>query len=248
MRTPRPLAAVALSTLALCALTACGPDEAPKDAAAAPASPSASPSPSAFTDLSAADISAQARAAGGRLHSATMAISIPGYPGGRLEAAFAADTSGACTGHVSIEGKGSADFVRSDDKVWLKPDDAFLASIAPNAPAAVHGKWIAGGESNPQDFSSFCAMDLQIQQHVGQNSDGTPGKGLAKADPRQVDGVRTATVTMTDDQGLLVRYDIAAEGEPRVLSTESGAGNMTVRFSGFDQPVQATPPAADQVV
>ncbi|WP_148283119.1 MULTISPECIES: hypothetical protein [Kitasatospora] len=143
-----------------------------------------------------------------------MAISLPGHDGGPLEGTFSADTDGGRTGHVAITGMGAA------------------------------GTWFPDTPGDPLDSSSCCEPDLRIQRQAGLNEDGTPGRNLAAAAPRRVDGVPTGTVTPTDPRGLLVRYDIAAEGEPRVLSTESGAGNTTARFNGFDQPVRAAAPAA----
>ncbi|MFE1316607.1 hypothetical protein [Kitasatospora phosalacinea] len=248
MRTPRPLAAVALSTLALCALTACGPDEAPKDAAAPPASPSASPSPSApaLADLSAAEIAEKSRTAGGKLSSVTMTISVPHHPEGPFSGTFTEDGSGNCTGTYTFEGKGSTEIVRVGGKAWTKPSAAYLAATAPGIPAEAIGKWFVD-ENKPTGMASFCDLGVQLEKRVGLNTDGAPNSSLRKGDAEQVDGAPAVVLTMTDEDGNPVRYDIAAEGEPRLLATETGSGDMVVRLGDFDKPVQAAAPAADQV-
>ncbi|GLW54250.1 hypothetical protein [Kitasatospora phosalacinea] len=245
MPTPRPLAAVALSALALCALTACGPDEAPKNAAA-PATPSASPSPSALADLSAAEIAEKSRTAGAELTGVTITVDVPGYPGGAFHGTFSENSGGDCHGTFTIAGQGSVEIVRVGDKAWEKPDAAYLKATAPGAPDGAVGKWFATGNT-AKDKAYFCDLGVQLEKRVGLNTDSSPNQGLAKGGPVQVDGAAALSLTMTDPEGSPARYDVATEGEPYLLAFDSDSGGMTVRLGDFDKPVQATAPAADQV-
>ncbi|MFJ5883050.1 hypothetical protein [Kitasatospora cineracea] len=250
MRTRRPLAATALSALVLCALTACGPDHA-KDAAApsAPAAPStAAPSPAGnpLADLSAADVAAKAQAAGAALTGLTLTVSVPGHPDGPFNGSFAEDGTGACTGRFTVRDKGSAELLRSGGRAWIRPDKDYLAVALPDAPAAAAGKWLPVGDGVP-DYTSFCDLGLRMARQVGLDTDGGPGKDLAKAGTEQINGAAAVVVTVTGRDGAPVRYAVAAQGEPRLLAAESGSGALTARFGDFDRPVQAAPPAEDQV-
>ncbi|MFC8717910.1 hypothetical protein [Kitasatospora sp. NPDC057198] len=256
MRTHRLPAALALSALALTALTACdsggsgGSGGGSKDAApSAPASSTASPSPTApaLADLPASDIAEKSQAAGRKLKSVTMTISLPGHPEGPFSGTFSEDASGNCTGTYTFEGKGSVEIVRVGDKVWTKPSAAYLKATAPGIPAERVGKWFVE-ENSPTGMAKFCDLGVQLEKRVGLDTPGTPSSSLRKGDTKQVDGAPAISLTMTDDSGKPVRYDIAAEGEPRLLATETGTGEMVVKLGDFDKPVQATAPAADQVV
>ncbi|QKW20804.1 hypothetical protein HUT16_18605 [Kitasatospora sp. NA04385] len=252
MRTARPLAAAALSAAALCALTACGSGGGSKDAApSAPAAasvPAASPSPTApaLADLTAAEIAQKSRDAGEKLKSVTMTITVPGYPGGAFDGTFTEGGDGSCHGTFSIKGQGAAEIVRVGTDVWLKPDADYLKNLFTGAPAGAAGKWITSGNTT-KDKAYFCDLGVQLEKRVGLHTDGNPVDGVAKGGSKQVDGAPAVVLTMTDDFGKPVRYDIAAEGEPRLLVTETGTGDMVVKLGDFDKPVQAAAPAANQV-
>ncbi|WP_033217802.1 hypothetical protein [Kitasatospora phosalacinea] len=249
MRTHRLPAVTALSALALCGLTACGSDDGSKDAAASTstsASAPASPSAPALADLLASEIAEKSRAAGGKLNSVTMAISLPGHKEGRLSGTFSEDNAGNCTGRYAFEGKGSVEIVRVGTDVWTKPDTAYLKATSPGIPAEAVGKWFVS-DNKPTSMAYFCDLGVQLEKRVGLNTDGSPNSSLRKGDGKQVDGAPAVVLTMTDETGSPVRYDIAAEGEPRLLATESGTGDMVVRLGDFDKPVQVTAPTPDQV-
>ncbi|MFF2817820.1 hypothetical protein ACFVT9_20115 [Kitasatospora cineracea] len=250
MRTRRPLAATALSALALCALTACGPDHDEGAAApSAPAAPSAAapaPTGTPLADLPVAEVVAESRAAGAALTGLTLTVSVPGHRDGPFNGTFAEDGAGACTGRFTVRDKGSAELLRSGGRAWIRPDKDYLAVALPDAPAAAAGKWLPV-EGGVPDYTSFCDLGVRMARQVGLDTDGSPGRDLAKAGSEQINGAAAVVVTMTDRDGTPVRYAVAAQGEPRLLAAESGSGATTVRLGDFDRPVQAAPPAEDQV-
>ncbi|MFJ5228316.1 hypothetical protein ACIQBJ_00305 [Kitasatospora sp. NPDC088391] len=243
----RPPAVIVLVGIGLSGLTACGSGGKP-DKSAAPAAPASAAV--ALQDLSAGEIVARTRAAGEQLMSTTYTVSMPGHPEGALTGTFAGDSARGCAGSYRSEGKGSAEILRAGAEVWLKPDADLVKAAPQTAPAAAAGKWLrlpADNYNNPKSFVSFCDLGMAVQKQVGLNTDGTAGRDLAKAGTRQVGGVAAVLVTMTDEDGTPVTYAIAAEGSPRVLSADSGAGRMVLTFTGFDQKVEAAAPPADQV-
>ncbi|MFJ1753436.1 hypothetical protein [Kitasatospora sp. NPDC088134] len=250
MRVVRPLAVIALAGTGLSGLAACGSDPEPAKGASAPAASAPASAAVALQSLPVEEIVARTRAAGEQLMSTTYTVSMPGHPEGALTGTFAGDSVRGCRGGYRNEGKGSAEILRTNAEAWLKPD-ADLVKAAPEiAPAAAAGKWIrlpADNYNNPKSFVSFCDLGMAVQKQVGLNTDGTVGRNLAKAGTRQVGGVAAVLVTMTDEDGTPVTYAIATEGSPRVLSADSGPGQMVLTFTGFDQKVETALPPAGQV-
>ncbi|GLW54100.1 hypothetical protein [Kitasatospora phosalacinea] len=261
MRTNRLLAVTVLSVLGVTGLTACnsgGGDDKKGDAApaaSAPASASAAASEPAagggLEKLTVAEITAKSRAAGAKLTSAKLVAKVT-QEGTTMSASVAADSSGNCTGTIGIEGKGTADVRRTADKVWVKPDAEFFATVIPNGdtPAAqkLVGKWLASSKADDiANFAEFCDMALTMQTKIGLNDDGTPDNTGTKSGTKKVDGIDAILIVGKDDDGKPVDATIAAEGEPYLLTVDDEAVN-SMKFSDFNEPVQVTAPAADQVI
>ncbi|MFD7734687.1 hypothetical protein ACFV6F_30435 [Kitasatospora phosalacinea] len=193
----------------------------------------------------------KSRAAGAKLTSAKLVAKVA-QEGSTLSATVAADSSGNCAGTVGIEGKGTADVLRTADKVWIKPDADFFATMIPNGdnPAVqkVVGKWLASSKADDiANFAEFCDLALTMQTKIGLNDDGTPDGGGTKNGTKKVDGIDAVLITDKDEDGNLVQAAVADEGEPYLLSVDDGKTN-SMKFSDFDVPVQVTAPAADQVI
>ncbi|MFC8723445.1 hypothetical protein [Kitasatospora sp. NPDC057198] len=259
MRTNRLLAATVLSVLGVAGLTACDSDGGGKNdaapaastpaAATVPASASASVSVSVspsgagggLEGLTAAEIEKKSQAAGRKLTSVKFTADLK-IPEGRMKAVFSSDDSGNCVGTMAIAGKGSAEFRRIADKVWLKPDAEFIDKVVDSGrkddyTAVVGDKWLATGKGEDiGGFAQFCDTALELQRGKAFEGAGTV------SGPEQLDGVKAVLVRRPGEE-----YAFADEGEPHLLSAKSDSqGDM--RFSDFDVPVKVVAPPAGQVI
>ncbi|QKW19864.1 hypothetical protein HUT16_13065 [Kitasatospora sp. NA04385] len=253
MRTNRLLAVTVLSVLGVTGLTACNSDEGDAaPAASAPAATSASASASAspvakgggLEKLPVEDILKKTQAVGAKLTSVKLTAKADA-PEGKMDAVVSADSAGNCAGTLVIEGQGKAEILRTSEKVWVKPDAAFLKTLFPqNAAAAakVGGKWLVSTKTDEvSGLGEFCDTALEAQKEVGKEETGTvSGTGT-------VGGVQAVLLKLKSADGEDIEAAVANEGEPYLLSAKtSDSGEM--QFSDFDKPVKVTPPAADQVL
>jgi hypothetical protein len=256
MLSPRLARNAALAAALLAGATACGSTTAAgKPAAAASPAPSASPTPAALAvdTLTADQISDKAKAAMGALSS----LKVDGTmttEDGKMSIHLAADRQKNCVGTVGIPGVGEIEIRHTGTQTWLKPDTAFWKSIAvkqgnPKAGPVVaelfKGRYLTGGADDPQlkQASEMCGLIEGI------TSDDSPSKAT-KGAAGTVDGVRTFSLQVTDDQGQKSTLYIATEGKPYLIRMEQTEGSEPGRmdFSAFDKPVTVQAPPADDVI
>ncbi|MDX3373389.1 hypothetical protein PV390_03125 [Streptomyces sp. ME02-6991-2A] len=164
------------------------------------------------------------------------------------------DREGNCAGGVDMGEDGSVEIVKRADDVWLKPDKAFWETHVPiggsTFDAILDGRYMKAKADDPRllTVTEVCDLDT-FRELITDNPDATERGTLTKGRETEVNGAPVIPVTRTQgDERLTV--DVATEGEPYpVRITVRGADEEgTVTFSGFDRPVPAQTPSADETV
>ncbi|MFJ8309476.1 MULTISPECIES: hypothetical protein [unclassified Streptomyces] len=165
------------------------------------------------------------------------------------------DRSGNCRGSVSLGPRGSVDIVKRGADVWMKPDAAFWKNEVPGGGSGlaslVGNRYLKGTTNDPVLRGTAGVCDLDGFQKYLDSAANLPSTGLTKGRPATVDGTAVVPVTGTQ-QGRTLTLDVATTGKPYPVritaATGAAAPDATVRLDGFDQPVPAATPAADQTV
>ncbi|MFE2020383.1 hypothetical protein ACFW9O_20335 [Streptomyces sp. NPDC059499] len=164
------------------------------------------------------------------------------------------DQDGNCVGGIDLgKDEGSVEIVKRGDTVWVKPDSNFWKNQVPVGGTAFEailaGRYMKGEASDARLLPMVQVCDLEAFHELLSDNADAPGGTLTKGTGTTVDGVRTVPVTTTGDDQELTLY-VATEGKPypvRITVQDHGA-DAAVDFSGFDRPVPAaTPPAEDAV-
>ncbi|MFC9028555.1 hypothetical protein [Streptomyces arboris] len=164
------------------------------------------------------------------------------------------DREGNCAGGVDMGEDGSVEIVKRADDVWLKPDKAFWETHVPiggsTFDAILDGRYMKAKADDPRllTVTEVCDLDT-FRELITDNPDAAERGTLTKGRETEVNGAPVIPVTRTQgDERLTV--DVATEGEPYpVRITVRGADEEgTVTFSGFDRPVPAQTPSADETV
>ncbi|WP_411082568.1 hypothetical protein [Streptomyces sp. cmx-18-6] len=223
--------------LALVALAACG-------------SPAAESGP--FADLSGAEVANKALTATKKAKSLRVSLDMT-TEDGPVKADFSSNTSGECTGTLSMGAGGSVDIIKTGDVVYTKLDEALLRQEAKGEPKEevdavvkmLAGRWMESKASEPdtKDMIEFCDVkgllkDLEANDSEASKAGETKIGGKAALRLTEKDGKETHTLV------------VAAEGDPYILRLASKGGKepMTMDLSEFNEPVSAKKPAAKDIV
>lgn len=263
MRRPHSrLAAAAVLTLSLGGLVGCGGGDesgdsddsstsAASDSASADSSESAetsqAPDTSAFTDQDAEKILDDGLDAMKQANSLRLAGTLT-TDSQELTLDIALDDTGNCAGTISA-GDGQAQVINTGGQAYLKADEAFYAVATgdPNAAktisTVVGDKWVTG---TPDDsFADICDLDDFLDELDPEDSTLTKGE-VSDLDGQEV--IEIQNQSKDDDGGASIYISTA---EPHyALKAEKAQGDEpgTVTFSDFDEPVDATAPAASDTI
>ncbi|WBB58018.1 hypothetical protein O7599_20360 [Streptomyces sp. WMMC500] len=202
---------------------------------------------------SAADIATQATDTFNGANSMHVTSSRDGSGLDRTEPArleVSADRSDNCVGSVDYAADGgSLEIIRHADKVWVRPDSAWLRNNLPSGAEdlqKLEGKYLQGTAQDQglSDLARVCS----INEHRDTLKDATSAGPLKKGGETTVDGVPVVEVTGTHD-GMDLTLSVATQGKPfPVRATSSGDGEQQTTNFSFDQPVpDQTPEPGDTV-
>ncbi|MDI3405462.1 hypothetical protein [Streptomyces cavernicola] len=168
------------------------------------------------------------------------------------------DTKDNCTGTVTNQNdKGSMEVVRKGDRVWIKPDEKWLASQMPElkgdeATELLKGKYFGTTvrDADGAEIAQLCDLNSfkqQITDQSGRSQDATVEKG----ERTEVDGRPAIRLNVTRDTQKGSTY-VSTEGKPyplKIEADESAKGvEIDMTFSEFDEPVDVQAPPDDQTV
>ncbi|MFD8482796.1 hypothetical protein [Kitasatospora sp. NPDC059673] len=234
---------VVLGLAGVVSVAACEPDRAGGDGAA-----SVVGAGGGLEDLTPEQILAKAQESGAGLASLRGTVRLQ-QKSGTLEYALSVTRDGDCTGTVSENGV-EAEVRRHGGTVWVKPSAAMLRSALPDAGPGLADKWLAGAGDLGRTYAGYC--DLVFRLATGDGPLKAAGE-WTKTGVRQVSGTRAVFLGFRSDEGgphgSAGTVAIAAEGQPYLLSANTTGDSATaMRFDAFGEPVEATPPSADETV
>lgn len=164
------------------------------------------------------------------------------------------DQDGNCVGGIDLgDDEGSVEIVKRGDVVWLKPDSNFWKNQVPvggtTFEAILAGRYMKGEASDARLRTVVQVCDLDTFHELLSDNADAPGGTLTKGTGTTVDGVRAVPVTRTGDDQELTLY-VATEGKPYPvrITVEGNGADAAVDFSGFDKPVPAATPRAEDTV
>ncbi|MET8379221.1 hypothetical protein [Streptomyces microflavus] len=164
------------------------------------------------------------------------------------------DREGNCAGGVDMGEDGSVEIVKRAGDVWLKPDKAFWETHVPvggsTFDAILDGRYMKAKADDPRllTVTEVCDLDT-FRELITDNADAADRGTLTKGRETEVNGEPVIPVTRAQGDERLTVY-VATDGEPypvRIAVRGSGEEG-TVNFSGFDRPVPARTPSADETV
>ncbi|MBK5993951.1 hypothetical protein ACFV2I_08580 [Streptomyces microflavus] len=164
------------------------------------------------------------------------------------------DREGNCAGGVDMGEDGSVEIVKRAGDVWLKPDKAFWETHVPvggsTFDAILDGRYMKAKADDPRllTVTEVCDLDT-FRELIKDNADAADRGTLTKGRETEVNGEPVIPVTRAQGDERLTVY-VATDGEPYpVRIAVRGPGEEgTVNFSGFDRPVPARTPSADETV
>lgn len=254
----RSLARVTISTLcavSLAGLTACGSpgaDSEPKDTTTGP-KPKAEAT-GAFADMSGTDVANKAIKTTKAATSMRLTVDAQ-FAEDRFKGNISANTTGDCTGTISIGAAGTMKVIKTGEDVYTQFDEAMLRDQAagedtpPEETDAVvdmlRGKWVQSKASEPdnKDMLEFCDLGTLTKDFE------TEGGVVHKGGETTVGTKRALELTEKNGKETFTIL-VATEGDPYLLKIESKGGKepMTMELSEFNEPVTAKKPAAKDII
>ncbi len=242
MLSKRLVCTAAIGLLLAAGATACGDNDKPATAAAAPKLDT--------EKLSAEEIQKQAKDALAGASSVKVVGAI-NKDSEKISVDLAVDTKGQCKGTMSVPGAGKFDLVGDGKQVYLKPDTEFLTSVTegknPQAVELLKGRYIAGVQDDPdmKELTTVCNLK-ELTKTFGADDRAT---NITKGSAGTVNGVKTFSVKSKDSSGGEVTLHVAAEGKPYPLRIEkSGKDGGQMDFTEIDKALTVQAPPADQVI
>ncbi|MGF1427518.1 hypothetical protein [Kitasatospora sp. LaBMicrA B282] len=253
-----PIRIAATCALVVLGVTACGAGGGGAKPAAAPVRASASAASSAGASGSTAGTDRASMSGNEILQQAfdnlkslgSLTVDMNGVQDGQpFQGHISLDTKGECRGAVGMGAKGSVDILRTTQTLYLRPDATMAASIAGGSAGAqiVNGRWMTGFPDDSDEvkgLTEFCTLAQFTAQFTDVQNNATNGG----ADT--VNGQPVVVVNYTDTDGSRNEVWVASQGTPWLLkaSTQQDNGDgATIVFSAFNAPVDATPPAANDI-
>ena len=150
-----------------------------------------------------------------------------------------------CQGSIAQSGKGSIDIIVIGTKAWVKPDDAFIKSVAGSQASTligqIGGKYLSGSTSNSNvaSLTSLCDVNTLTSQLLKPTS-------VVKGKVTTVNGQRALPLIDASKGGTLYVTDTATPQVLQLVNTKAGnSGKITFSVGA---PVTLTAPPASQTV
>ncbi|MFI1395136.1 hypothetical protein [Streptomyces sp. NPDC020681] len=226
-----------------------------EEKAGEPAAPTTTKPPAnPFEGLTADQIAEKAVAATKGAQSLRMAGRIK-TDGETMDAEFAADTKGACTGKIGMQG-GTAELLQVNKVTYMKGDEKFWrytigeeGGTKEEVDAGVElikGRWMKLPADSAKDMGGTCDLKSMLEDMADEEFQ---SKGLTKGPDADVNGQPVATVVKKKAGETTTLY-VAKEGEPYILKVVVVGGDEpgSMVFSDYNQPVKAVAPPAGEVV
>ncbi|MFM9369444.1 hypothetical protein [Streptomyces sp. Da 82-17] len=168
------------------------------------------------------------------------------------------DTKDNCTGTVTNQNdKGTMEVVRKGDRVWIRPDEKWLASQMPqlkgnDAAELLKGKFFGTTVRNADGAKIAQLCDLNsFKQQITDRSGKARNATVEKGGRTEVDGRPAVLLNITNNQQKGRTY-VSTEGKPYPLKVEADdptrGVEIAMTFSEFDKPVDVQAPSDDQTV
>ncbi|MFI8293479.1 hypothetical protein ACIGBL_30515 [Streptomyces sp. NPDC085614] len=254
----RAAATALLITTAVITGTACGPST--TDTGAQPTR-SGSPSPTkpkdAFDGLSGEQISDKARTALGNARSLRFTGSGPDGQGHIYTMDISMDRTGSCRGKITQPDGSALKLIKKTSSVYLNGDEKFWrASLASSKKAtsrqvdtivkAIKGRWIKVDKKTAKAMTrqDFCELSTLVEKIEGDSGAMERGADIERAG-------RPVAVVYSREGTEVTTVHVAKTGEPypvEISTTGGGELPSSIVLSEFDEPVDASPPAADQLL
>jgi hypothetical protein len=230
--------ATAAAALVVAAAAACGSSPASVRPASAPASTA-----SALAGKSAAEI-VSAAVADTQAASSVRLIGAGTDPSKGVTFNLTLVPGQGCEGSLSMSKTNTFQLVYMGQTVWMKPSDAFYASLGTNKAALslLEGKYIKVKSTNSLvgNVSQLCTL-TDLLGTVGQAS----GSGYTDT-LSAVGGQPAIRIAQTGHSGYVYVSDTA---KPVLLEvTAPGTSGGTITFSDYNAPVRITVPPAAQTI
>ncbi|MGH4036048.1 hypothetical protein ACQB60_44945 [Actinomycetota bacterium Odt1-20B] len=166
------------------------------------------------------------------------------------------DRDGNCSGSVARSGRGGYEIIKQGDKVWIRPDAAWVKDNVPAedqkalSDALKGGKYLYGttADDTLKEASQVCDLSA-VQERLNAHQ---PASGLKKAGKAEVNGAGAVEITGIKG-GLQAQVWVATDGKPYplrgVAEGTTGEGkklNVTTTYSDYDKPLDVKTPSAGQ--
>ncbi len=165
------------------------------------------------------------------------------FPDGPLNVSIdmSITSDGDCTGTMSYLGSGTAQVLRKDERIMIKPDARFLNDLGIDNAAAfldyLDGRWLEFTENRSQ-FAKVCDLD-EFLERDGRDGATATNDGVATVRGEEVTKVRLQEGS--NEETYFVMVD-----EPHYLLRLNEAEDAWFEYSEFDEPVDIElPPESD---
>jgi serine/threonine protein kinase len=150
---------------------------------------------------------------------------------------------GDCEGTMSYVGSGTAQVLRKDGRIMIKPDARFLSDFEiDNAQTFLQfldGRWLEFTD-DPEQFASVCDLDEFLER------DGRDGATATNQGVVEVQGQDAVKVHLQKGSNEETYYVMVAE--PHYLLRINETENAWFEYSGFDEDFAIELPAKDEIV
>lgn len=198
-----------------------------------------------FTDQSANDIVADAKAAMKDLKSVKVEGTIASG-GEELSLDLQSSDSGDCTGTVEVA-DGKVEVVGTGGDTWFRADEAFwrkqTGAEADQIISMVGDKWVV---DTPGNFATFCDLDGFLEE-LTESDDKSSYK---KSGTDEVDGEEVVLIDQEDSEEGPATASILVDEPHYLIEIEKSKGEDTgdVTFSDFNEDFEVHAPSKDEVV
>ncbi|WP_322937294.1 serine/threonine-protein kinase [Nocardioides bizhenqiangii] len=152
-------------------------------------------------------------------------------------------SDGDCTGTMSYLGRGTAQVLRKDGRIMIKPDALFLVDFGIDNPESflqfLDGRWLEFTD-DPQQFESVCDLDEFLER------DGRDGATATNEGVVSVQGEDAVKVRLQEGSKKETYYVMVAE--PHYLLRLNETKRAWFEYSEFDEEVTIELPAESDIL
>jgi hypothetical protein len=167
----------------------------------------------------------------------------PDQGGQQVSVDLVVTANGDCAGTMGYIGKGSAQLLRMEDRVMVKPSPGFLSALAIEDARsfvdALDGRWLEFPD-DPDQFASVCDLDEFLERDDRDGADVT-NEGVVTEQGQ--DAVKIHLQEGSNQETYFVMV-----AEPHYTLRIDEQGDALFKYSEFDEPLDARIPAEDEIV